>query len=106
MAKKTVKAEKINAAYKYEGEGELIMDRPSEPLNKMDNIEEVVVIESKKSIYTKLSLLNESFILKYMGDIIFDSDIDKIDKLEFQDDIVFCKGLTINYSGLSLKFKK
>jgi len=111
MAKKTVKTENINAAYKYEGDGKLIMDRPSKPLIKTNTIKEVETViesvtESKKILYTKLTTLNEPFILKYMGDIIFDSSVDNIDKLEFQDDIVFCKGLTIKYSGLSLKFKK
>ncbi|MCK9447290.1 hypothetical protein M0Q50_10605 [bacterium] len=130
------KTESINAKYEYKGEGELIKDMPSKPLVKkkytqksspksknLDNIVSASVTvkvkdvpkiiqpievkqESKKDLYNKLIDTKESFVLKYLGDTIFDSSIDKIDKLDFQDTQVFCKGNIISYAGLSLKFKK
>lgn len=130
------KTESINAKYEYKGEGELIKDMPSKSLvkkkytqksspksKKLDNIVSTSVTvkvkdvpkiiqpievkqESKKDLYNKLIDTKESFILKYLGDTIFDSSIDKIDKLDFQDTQVFCKGNIISYAGLSLKFKK
>lgn len=130
------KTESINAKYEYKGEGELLIDMPSKPLVKKkynqknsskskntdktdiqsvtikvnDNqkiIQEVEIKqESKKELYSKLINTKDTFILKYLGDTIFDSSIDKIDKLDFQDTQVFCKGNIISYAGLSLKFKK
>lgn len=155
MADKTKKTEKLNASVEYKGEGELITDRPSEPLvfvcekcgkeyktkRGYDNhikkcvmfedvvIEEVIeevkeevkeeikeeikevnkpniFLQSNKTLFNNLVLENKPFILKYFGSIIFDSDKDSLDLLDFQENTFSIKNVTNTYDGLSFKFKK
>lgn len=137
MAKKKVNTdnvESVNGSYKYEGEGELIKDKPSTPLEKKpvakkktatkkkstktknitttENVEEKVVeknivkIPTNKEIYNNLVNEGLPFILKSNGAIIFDSDKDNVMSLNFQNDDFFLNGITRSYDNTSFKFKK
>ena len=128
MAKKqtTKKTEKLNAEVKYEGEGELITDKPSEPLKKkttrkttnrkktttkkapVKKVEpkvEKVEPKTNKELFNEMIMENESFIIKYKGEIIFDSDKDDLNKLSFQNNNFSINGIVNTYDGLSIKFK-
>ena len=107
----------LTEVYKYKGEGKLITDKPSKPLKKKAETkkdepkkieEDVSIIQdfSNKNQFNNLVMEGLPFILKYNGIIIFDSERDKIDLLNFQDNYFTIKGIINNYDGLSFKFKR
>jgi len=123
MPKKPVnKKEELTENYQYNGDGELIMDRPSEPLvvdeSAIENEAETTqvkdaepvdkqdYIEDNKTFFNKLVYSGHPFYINYMGEIIFDSDKDRLSDLYFDDFNFHCKGATNTYGGLSFKFKK
>jgi len=123
--------ENLNEVYQHKNDGELFKDKPSEPLKtnapykkskkkedkKEEVVEEVKSIIENKSV-PKIKILSERerfnglvldgrpFFLKYHGNIIFDSERNKINELDFQEDGYFLFGKKMPYDGLSFKFKK
>lgn len=107
----------ITEQYQYKGEGELIMDKPSEPLQV--SIQEPVQITipepvikkgfSNKEIFENLSRERQNFVLKYNGSLIYDTEgkLNKISKdLSFEEDYFVLYGRKYLYDGLNFKFKR
>lgn len=106
-------SEMLIEKYEYKGEGELMVDRPSVPLEEIkQEIIPIKVIEkqpepvSNKNTFNKLILTKSPFILKHNNVIIFDSQKDRILDISFQDEYFIVKNKTYTYGGLSFKNKK
>ena len=104
-------SEMLIEKYNYKGEGELMVDRPSEPLEEVKTIIPITVIKkpepvSNKNTFNKLILTKTPFILKHNNVIIFDSQKDKIMDISFQEEYFILRNKTFLYGGLSFKNKK
>lgn len=106
-------SEMLIEKYEYKGEGELMVDRPSVPLEEIkQEIIPIKVIEkqpepvSNKNTFNKLILTKSPFILKHNNVIIFDSQKDRILDISFQDEYFIVKNKSYVYGGLSFKNKK
>jgi len=121
MAKKQKdKVENLTEQYKYKGEGELIKDKPSKPLKKVKKptpkpkevvVEKKIAVESKpqptrKDIYVSMLKENRPFVLKMNGSVIFDSEVNDIMKLCFEENYFAIGHEKHSYAGLNFKFKK
>jgi len=128
MAKK--KIEQINAAMKYDGEGELLSDISSnKPLKKATKskttkvkkkqvkkkqnkkivkkiVKEIKKENTEKELFNKILNSGEYFFLKYNNIIIYDSIKNKDSLLVFQDDYLILNNEIFSYTGLKIKFKK
>lgn len=107
MATKKQKDEKANLTenYKYKGKGKMISDiSSSQPLETF-NVNESTIM-SKKDTFSALLKENKPFILKMNGSIIFDSDINDVMLLSFEEDYFRIGYEKHTYEGLNFKFKK
>ena len=59
-----------------------------------------------KELFTELVVNGQPFVIKFKGTVIFDSDRDEIQSLDFQNIGLNFLGNITPYDGLSLKFKK
>lgn len=73
----------------------------NEPTEKIFLIEEQI---DNKKIFRQMAT-EGSFILKYKGTVIYDSDTSK-GLLDFQNDHFILNGKIFSYNGLNFKFKK
>jgi len=114
------KNDNVNAKYEYKvtGDEKLIVDTPSEPLNKKP-LKEKPLKETKKNkdmqkpttpIKTNGQIYNayiselKDFKLVYNGDIIYDSTLAKnVTNLEFETDYFILFGKKYSYNGLRIQ---
>lgn len=110
------KKDKMIENYQYNSEpGEvLIMDKPSESLNKInietkkDNImksEQKPILKSNKELYESYVKELRYFSLSLNNDIIYDSSIDnsKESPLKFENDFFILYGKKYSYNGLKIQ---
>ena len=110
IKKKPTKKREPTEQYQYvPGENEqLIMDRPSESLNKkqlpiMKN--EQKVVKSNKELYESYLKELKNFSLSLNGEVIYDSSIDKSKEspLKFENDYFVLYGKKYSYNGLKIQ---
>ena len=103
-----------NYQYNSEPDEVLIMDKPSEPLNKIsietkkDNImksEQKPILKSNKELYESYVKELKYFSLSLNNDIIYDSSIDnsKESPLKFENDFFILYGKKYSYNGLKIQ---
>lgn len=76
-------------------------------VKKVEKVEPVAIVESvpnNKALYNNMRL-EGSFILKYNGTVVYDSDKSSA-ILDFQDKYFTLNGRMFKYNGLNFKFKK
>jgi len=113
IKKKTTKKRESTEQYQYvPGENEeLIMDRPSEPLNKISimkseqKFEQKVVVKSNKELYESYLKELKKFSLSLNSEVIYDSSIDKSKEspLKFENDYFVLYGKKYSYNGLKIQ---
>ena len=109
--KNTTKKDKIIEQYQYKPEGneELIMDKPSEPLNKKETEvimkQEKIIAKSNKELYESYIKELKFFSLSVNGEIIYDSSIDKSKEkpIKFENDFFILYGKKYSYNGLKIQ---
>lgn len=106
--KKTTKKRESTEQYQYiAGENEeLIVDRPSEPLEpKIEIKKEAVVIKTNKELYESYIKELKKFSLSLNGDIIYDSSIDTtgVSPIKFENDYFILYGKKYSYNGLKIQ---
>lgn len=110
--KRTVSKKKEDAIvekYKYvAGEGEeLLMDKPSVPVVKKNEIkiEKKVIMKSNKELYESYIKDLKYFSLNLNGDVMYDSSIDKSkdSPLKFENDFFILYGKKYSYNGLKIQ---
>lgn len=125
--KKNVKKIEIIEQYQYEPEEnvQLIVDKPSEPLIKKDEIEIIIkspselnkkdsnimksekqaIVKSNKELYEFYIKELRNFSLSINGDTIYDSSIDKSKDLpiKFENDYFILYGKKYSYNGLKIQ---
>jgi len=97
--------------YQYvPGENEqLIMDKPSDPLNKIQPLimksEQKIVVKSNKELYQSYLKELRNFSLSLNNDVIYDSSIDKSkdSPLKFENDYFILYGKKYSYNGLKIQ---
>jgi len=87
---------------------ELIMDRPSEPLNKIQSPimkPEQKVVKSNKELYESYLKELRNFSLSLNSEVIYDSSIDKSKErpLKFENDYFVLYGKKYSYNGLKIQ---
>ena len=104
----TKKVEKLDEVYTYKGEGELIQDKPTQPLQVTPPIQQIKTL-SNKDTFNALVTDGTDFTLSYMGSLIYDS-VGKLNKvfkdLKFEEEYFILYGDKYSYDGLSLSFKR
>ncbi len=111
IKRKQTKKRESTEQYQYvPGENEeLIMDRPSEPLNKIQlpimKSEQKVVVKSNKELYESYLRELKNFSLSLNSDVIYDSSIDKSKEspLKFENDYFVLYGKKYSYNGLKIQ---
>lgn len=115
IKKKPIRKKELTEKYQYvpEENEELIMDRPSEPLEIEDKNEvivmkmksEKVVIKSNKELYESYIKELKKFSLSINGEIIYDSSIDKTTQspVKFENDYFILYGKKYSYNGLKIQ---
>jgi hypothetical protein len=98
--------------YQYapeEGE-QLIMDKPSEPLNNKIQLpimksEQKIAVKSNKELYESYLKELKNFSLSLNSDVIYDSSIDKSKEspLKFENDYFVLYGKKYSYNGLKIQ---
>lgn len=113
--KKNTKKKEIDLieSYNYtpESNEELIIDKPSEPLEKIEKKQEVIVtkvkpiLKSNKEIYESYVKELKYFSLNLNNDVIYDSSIDtsKESPLRFENDFFILYGKKYSYNGLKIQ---
>ena len=109
--KPTSKKRESTEQYQYvpEENEQLIMDRPSEPLNKIQlpimKFEQKVVVKSNKELYESYLKELKNFSLSLNSEIIYDSSIDKSKEspLKFENDYFVLYGKKYSYNGLKIQ---
>ena len=109
--KATTKKRESTEQYQYiPGENEqLIIDRPSEPLNKIQlpimKSEQKVAVKSNKELYDFYIKELRNFSLSLNGEVIYDSSIDKAKEtpLKFENDYFVLYGKKYSYNGLKIQ---
>lgn len=97
--------------YQYvpEENEQLIIDRPSEPLNKIQSpimkSEQKISVKSNKELYESYLKELKNFSLSLNGDVIYDSSIDKSKEspLKFENDYFVLYGKKYSYNGLKIQ---
>ena len=96
--------------YQYvpEENEQLIMDRPSEPLNKIHSPimkHEQKEVKSNKELYVSYLKELRNFSLSLNGEVIYDSSIDKSKEspLKFENDYFVLYGKKYSYNGLKIQ---
>ena len=113
--KKVVKKRESTEQYQYipeKGE-QLIIDTPSEPLNKSHvpimkpimKSEQKVVVKSNKELYDFYIKELRNFSLSLNGEVIYNSSIDKAKEspLKFENDYFVLYGKKYSYNGLKIQ---
>ena len=111
IKRKQTKKRESTEQYQYvPGENEeLIMDRPSEPLNKTQlpvmKSEQKVVVKSNKELYESYLKELKNFSLSLNSEVIYDSSIDKSKEspLKFENDYFVLYGKKYSYNGLKIQ---
>lgn len=111
--KATSRKREFTEQYQYipEENEELIMDKPSEPLNKLIEKESILIkkespkIKSNKELYESYIKELKKFSLSINGDIIYDSSIDKTGEspIKFENDYFILYGKKYSYNGLKIQ---
>lgn len=110
--KPTSKKRESTEQYQYvPGENEeLIMDRPSEPLNKIQQqtimkSEQKISVKSNKELYESYLKELKNFSLSLNGDVLYNSSIDKSKEspLKFENDYFVLYGKKYSYNGLKIQ---
>jgi len=109
---KTSDVENINAVYKYEAkEGEeLVMDKPSVPVEKQEVKKQKIEMKPSAPVKTNGQIYDayikelKEFKLVYNGDIIYDSTLSKVNtNLKFEADYFVLFGKKYSYNGLRVQ---
>ena len=111
IKKKNVKKRESTEQYQYipEENEELIMDRPSEPLNKIQlpimKSEQNILVKSNKELYESYLKELKNFSLSLNSEVIYDSSIDKSKEspLKFENDYFVLYGKKYSYNGLKIQ---
>ena len=110
VKKRTPKKKESTEQYQYiPGENEeLIIDKPSEPLNKKDSIimkSEKTNVKSNKELYESYIKELKKYSLSINGEIIYDSSIDKTGQcpVSFENDYFILYGKKYSYNGLKIQ---
>lgn len=109
--KSSTKKEKIIESYQYtpEDNDQLIIDRPSEPLNKKEShnikFDQKQITKSNKELYESYIKELKYFSLSINGEIMYDSSIDKskISPIKFENDFFILYGKKYSYNGLKIQ---
>lgn len=111
--KKNMKKKEIGIieSYNYipESNEELIIDKPSEPLQIVEKKQEIIkmkpVLKSNKEIYESYVKELKYFCLNLNNDVIYDSSIDtsKESPLRFENDFFILYGKKYSYNGLKIQ---
>ena len=109
--KPTSKKRESTEQYQYvpEENEQLIMDRPSEPLNKTQSpimkSEQKVAVKSNKELYESYLKELKNFSLSLNSEVIYDSSIDKSKEspLKFENDYFVLYGKKYSYNGLKIQ---
>lgn len=108
--KNTTKRESTEQYQYIPEDGEkLIIDRPSEPLNKIQSpimkFEQKISVKSNKELYESYLKELKNFSLSLNGDVIYDSSIDKSKEspLKFENDYFVLYGKKYSYNGLKIQ---
>lgn len=110
--KQNKKSKKLIEQYKYvpEGNEQLIIDKPSEPLavKNIPNIkieQKKIVMKSNKELYESYIKELKNFSLSVNGDIVYDSSIDKTKEypVKFENDFFILYGKKYSYNGLKIQ---
>jgi len=106
----SVKKSELIEQYKYNNDKgeELIMDIPSEALNKKSSqmkYEQKKVIKSNKELYESYIKELKYFSLSINNEIIYDSSIDKSNEstIKFENDYFILYGKKYSYNGLKIQ---
>ena len=115
VKKRTPKKRESTEQYQYVPEEEneqLIMDKPSEPLNKKKEEptvirNEKVVVKSNKELYESYIKELKKFTLSINGETIYDSILDKTGQfpVKFENDYFVLYGKKYSYNGLKITKK-
>jgi hypothetical protein len=111
IKRKQTKKRESTEQYQYvPGENEeLIMDRPSEPLNKIQlpnmKSEQKIAVKSNKELYESYLKELKNFSLSLNSEVIYDSSIDKSKEspLKFENDYFVLYGKKYSYNGLKIQ---
>ena len=110
--KRAPKKRESTEQYQYvpEENEELIMDKPSEPLNKVEPKivkNEKVVVKSNKELYESYIKELKKFTLSINGETIYDSALDKTGQfpVKFESDYFVLYGKKYSYNGLKITKK-
>jgi hypothetical protein len=111
MSEENKKKNKLIEKYTYipEGDEQLIVDRPSEPLN-IQNVNEPmtqdkVIVKSNKELYESYIKELKNFSLSINGDVVYDSSIDRSKEypVKFENDFFILYGKKYSYNGLKIQ---
>lgn len=116
LKKSDPKKKKITEQYQYipEENEELIIDKPSEPLNlKKESIMKTQIeinkpsIKSNKELYESYLKELKQFSLSINGEVIYDSTLDKTKEysVKFENDYFILYGKKYSYNGLRIQKK-
>ncbi len=95
--------------YKSEDDDQLIVDRPSEPLNKKEysrmKHEHMPITKSNKELYESYIKELKNFSLSINGEIMYDSSIDKSKEspIKFENDYFILYSKKYSYNGLKIQ---
>jgi hypothetical protein len=116
IKKRPLRKKELTEKYQYvpEENEELIMDKPSEPLEIEADKNEVIVmkvkseriiIKSNKELYESYIKELKKFSLSINGEIIYDSSIDKTIEtpVKFENDYFILYGKKYSYNGLKIQ---
>jgi hypothetical protein len=112
IKKKTyTKKDKMIESYQYKSEDDdqLIVDRPSEPLNKKESSrmkhEHMQITKSNKELYESYIKELKNFSLSINGEIMYDSSIDKSKEspIKFENDYFILYSKKYSYNGLKIQ---
>jgi len=111
IKRKQTKKRESTEQYQYvpDENEELIMDRPSEPLNKIQlpnmKYEQKVAVKSNKELYESYLRELKNFSLSLNSEVIYDSSIDKSKEspLKFENDYFVLYGKKYSYNGLKIQ---
>lgn len=105
------KKDKMIETYQYKPEDneQLIVDRPSESLNKKESTrmkhEQLPITKSNKELYESYIKELKNFSLSINGEIMYDSSIDKSKEspIKFENDYFILYGKKYSYNGLKIQ---
>jgi len=97
----------ITESYQYNGEGDLIIDKPSQPLIRKEPImkEQKPAVKSNKELYESYVKELVNFSLSINNEILYDSSLDKLKEypVKFENDYFILYGKKYSYNGLRIQ---